>query len=505
MKRIGFIALSGVRAHNAELTKLGLTLPGFVDRNRIIASLPSLGLLTLAGLTPNKFGVEYHEIADLKKVAAGVSPAGEPCVPPGGKGSPGDQAAKIPAAIQNSNAVPVGRMPPSTAGRMPAATTLDLPDDFDLVAISTFTAQLNEAYAVADFYRARKIPVVMGGITVSSLPDEAREHCTSVVIGEGEPLWPEVLKDFERGALKPVYTPSKEFDLADAPMPRFDLLDPDKYNRLTVQTSRGCPHRCEFCASSILLTPRYKVKPVDKVIAEIREIKKIWPRPFIEFADDNSFVHHEHYKKLLRALAREKLRWFTEADISVAKDDELLGLMRDSGCQQVLIGLESPCRTSLYGMELKSNWKLRQQDFYKEAIAKIQSYGITVNGCFILGLDGDTRDVFDDVLNFVRDSKLYEVQVTFMTAFPGTPLYARLKREGRILRDRAWELCTLFDINFQPKNMSVAELQGGFLQLARQLYSAQETQTRRANFKRMLKSSANFGRSTKREGLTLAV
>ncbi len=448
-KRIGFIALSGVRAHNAELTKLGLTLPGFVDRNKIIASLPSLGLLTLAGLTPEKFDVKYHEIADLKKLS-------------------------------------------------------ELPDHFDLVALSTFTAQLNEAYEVAGFYRAKKIPVVMGGITVTSLPEEAKEHCTSVVIGEGEPLWPQVLADFERGALKPFYTPSKEFDLADAPMPRFDLLAPDKYNRLTVQTSRGCPHRCEFCASSILLTPRYKVKPVEKVIGEIHEIKKIWPRPFIEFADDNSFVHREHYKKLLRELTKEKLRWFTEADVRVADDDELLGLLRDSGCQQVLIGLESPCRTSLYGVELKSNWKLRQQDFYQEAIAKIQSYGITVNGCFILGLDGDTCDVFDDVLNFVRNSGLYEVQVTFMTAFPGTPLYARLKREGRILRDRAWHLCTLFYINFRPKNMTVEELQNGFLGLAKQLYSAEETHERRSKFKRMLKTSPNFGRHARREEQIMA-
>ncbi|MGA3284659.1 MAG: radical SAM protein [Verrucomicrobiota bacterium] len=448
-KRIGFIALSGVRAHNAELTRLGLTLPGFVDRNKIIASLPSLGLLTLAGLTPKKYAVEYHEIADLKKL-------------------PG------------------------------------LPADFDLVAISTFTAQLNEAYAVADFYRARKIPVVMGGITISSLPEEAKEHCTSVVVGEGEPLWPEVLADFERGELKLFYASSREFDLANAPMPRFDLLDPEKYNRLTVQTSRGCPHRCEFCASSILLTPRYQVKPVEKVIAEIREIKKIWPRPFIEFADDNSFVHRGHYKKLLRELAKEKLRWFTEADVRVADDDELLGLLRDAGCQQVLIGLESPCRTSLYGVEMKSNWKLRQQDFYTEAIAKIQSFGITVNGCFILGLDGDTRDVFDDVLNFVRESKLYEVQVTFMTAFPGTPLYARLKREGRVIRDRAWELCTLFDINFRPKNMSVEQLQNGFLKLVKQLYSAGETHERRSKFKRMLKASPNFGRHAVRREQMLA-
>ena len=173
MKRIGLIAMSGVRAHNAELTKLGLTLPGFVDRNKIIASLPSLGLLTLAGLTPEEFDMEYYEIADLRR-GAGVPP--------------GDETG--------------GGTPPA-----PAAETAALPDHFDLVAISTFTAQLKEAYAVADFYRAQNIPVVMGGITIGSLPEEAKAHCDSVVMGEGEPLWPEVLKDFERGALKPIYTP----------------------------------------------------------------------------------------------------------------------------------------------------------------------------------------------------------------------------------------------------------------------------------------------------------
>ena len=441
MKRIGLIAMSGVRAHNEELTRLGLTLPGFVERNKIIASLPSLGLLTLAGLTPPRFEVEYHEIAEL--------------------------------AAQNP-----------------------LPDHFDLVALSTFTAQLKEAYAVADFYRGRNIPVVMGGIPVSSLPDEAATHCTSVVVGEGEPLWPEVLNDFENGRLRPLYvqSPPGQFDLREAPMPRFELLNPEKYNRLTVQTSRGCPHRCEFCASSILLTPRYKVKPVDKVLAEIREIKKIWDRPFIEFADDNSFVYRDHFKELLRRLVPENLRWFTEADVRVADDDEMLGLMRDSGCQQVLIGLETPRAASLDGIELKRNWKLSRLDTYKAAIAKIQSYGITVNGCFILGLDGDTPDVFEDVFRFVKESGLYEVQITFLTAFPGTPLYQRLRSEGRVIREGAWELCTLFDINIRPKQMTVAELQSGFLNLAKRLYSEEETAERRRQFKARLKQSPHFGR-----------
>src|ERR1043165_9374360 len=267
------IAMSGVRAHNAELTELCLTLPGFVDRNRIIASMPSLSLLTLAGMTPLKHYVEYHEIADLKQLPT-------------------------------------------------------LPTHFDLIAISTFTAQAYEAYEVAQHYTKLGIPVVMGGLHVTSVPEEPAKYGTTAVVGEGEPLWPEILADAEAGNLKPIYRNSTgDFDLRDAPMPRFDLLDPAKYNRITVQTSRGCPHKCSFCASSILLTSKYKVKPVEKVIAEIHEIKKIWPKPFIEFADDNSFVHREHYKSLLRELVNEDLRWFTEADVNVAKDDELLALM----------------------------------------------------------------------------------------------------------------------------------------------------------------------------------
>jgi len=433
-KKIGFIAMSGVRAHNKELTRLGLTLPGFVERNQVIASLPSLGLLTLAGQTPDSFDVEYHEIADLK-----VLP--------------------------------------------------QLPVHFDLVALSTFTAQLKEAYTVADHFEALGIPVVMGGITASSLAGEVGRHCSSVVVGEGEPLWPEVLHDFEQGQLRPLYVqPSPgQFDLHDAPVPRFDLLHPDQYNRITVQTSRGCPHRCEFCASSILLTPRYKLKPVEKVVAEIHAIKRIWDRPFIEFADDNTFVHREHSKRLMRALIPEKLRWFTETDVRVAEDDELLGLIRDAGCQQLLIGLESPCQNSLDGIELNGNWKLRQLDDYRHAIRKIQARGITVNGCFVLGLDADTPEVFDEVLEFVRTSGLYEVQVTFMTPFPGTPLHERLRQEGRLLHEGAWELCTLFDINVRPKRMSVAELQQGFLKLVRDLYSAEETSRRRSRFRRNLR------------------
>lgn len=433
--KIGFIAMSGVRAQNKELTELGLTLPGFVERNKIIASLPSLGLLTLAGMTPEDFAVEYFEVPDLEALT-------------------------------------------------------ELPGPFDLVAISSFSAQIKEAYRLADRYRATGSKVVLGGLHVTAVPAEAALHADSIVVGEGESAWPVLLSDLRRGQLERIYDArTKSFDLADAPMPAFHLLDVEKYNRITVQTQRGCPWRCDFCAASIRISPAYKIKPIDKVIAEIQRIKEIWPHPFIEFADDNSFVNKAHSKRLLRSLVKENIRWFTETDVAVADDGELLDLMRESGCAQVLIGFESPSRRGLNGIEERTNWKAKQLDRYARAIERIQDHGITVNGCFIFGLDGTGPESFDDVWNFTRASGLYEVQITVLTPFPGTPFYDRLQKEGRLLRDDGWELCTLFDVNFRPSNMSVSELESGFRNLAEKLYSAEVTRERREKYRQRWRSA----------------
>jgi radical SAM superfamily enzyme YgiQ (UPF0313 family) len=428
-KRIGLIAMSGVRADNPEVAKAGLTFPGVLERGRVIASLPSLSLLTLAGLTPDTFDVEYHEVRDLRE---------------------GEQ----------------------------------LPDRFDLVAISTLSAQAFDAYAIARRYRDRGIPVIMGGLHVTRCPDEALEHCSTVVVGEAEAVWLRVLGDFAGGRLRRRYqaSSSEDFDLANAPLPRFDLLDVTKYNRLTVQTSRGCPHDCEFCASSILLTKRYKLKPVAKIIQEVQAIKRIWPKPFIEFADDNSFIHRGHTRELMQALREEHIQWFTEADVSIANDSELLTLMRESGCRQLLIGLESPRSGSLDGLERRANWKLKQFDRYEAAVRTIQSHGITVNACFILGLDADSEDVFDNVADFVERTAPYEVQITVLTPFPGTPLYRRLLSEGRILQPGAWNKCTLFDVNFRPAKMSADRLQWGLVELAGRLYHPDAVRARRERF-----------------------
>jgi radical SAM superfamily enzyme YgiQ (UPF0313 family) len=319
------------------------------------------------------------------------------------------------------------------------------------------------------------------------LPDEARLHADAVVIGEGEPVWPTIMSDlFTPGAEpKPSYDARRcNYTLDQSPMPRFDLLDIDRYNRLTVQTQRGCPFRCEFCAASIRISPTYKIKPVNRVITEVHAIKALWKHPFIEFADDNTFVNKTHSKQLLRALAQEDVRWFTETDLSVADDDDLLDMLRDAGCAEILIGFEGTTFTAVDGVEQRVNWKAKRVDTYLEAIRKIQDRGVRVNGCFILGLDGTGPESFDQIWEFVQMSGLYDVQITVQTAFPGTPLYDRLKREGRILRDDAWELCTLFDVNFQPARMTVAELEAGLRSLGSRIYSEESTEKRRSAFRR---------------------
>ncbi len=415
--------MSGVRAYDPELIEFGMSLPGFAERANTISSLPSLGALTLAGLTPPEFEVAYHDVTDV------------------------DAIEHLPGC--------------------------------DLAAISFLTAQAPAAYRLADRYRAAGVPVVVGGLHVTALPDEAAAHADAVVIGEGEPVWATLLDDFKAGRLQSRYSAvGREWDLDGGPLPRYNLLEPDRYNRITVQTQRGCPWRCEFCASSILLTPKYKTKSVERVIAEVRAIKQVWSDPFIEFADDNTFVEREHSRALMEALAAEEVRWFTETDIGVADDPELLDLMREAGCAQVLIGLESPRESGMAGLETRRDWKRGRLPDYRDAIGRIQAAGITVNGCFVLGLDGDGPEVFDDIASFAEESGLVDVQVTVLTPFPGTPLYRRLKEEGRLLADGQWERFTLFDVTYEPLNMSVAQLKSGLRDLARRLYTPEAKRRR---------------------------
>lgn len=427
--KIGLLAMSGVRVHDKRLLELGLTLPGFVERSRIIASLPSLGLLYLAAATPPGHQLEYHE-------------------------------------AESGEAAPRELF------------------DCDLVAISTFSAQIFEAYAVADRLRAAGVKVAMGGLHVSVLPFEAMAHADYVVVGEGENVWPAVVAAAERGAAPEIFDAGDfpPVDVAQLPTPRYDLLHDRVYNRYTVQATRGCPWHCEFCASTVMLHQPYRRRPVDCVIRDIKAIEALHPQAFIEFADDNTFVDKTWGKELCRALIPLNIRWFTETDITVADDPELLDLLHRAGCRQVLIGLESPRAEELTGLEQRGDRKARWAPHYADKIRAIQEHGVTVNACFILGLDGQTTAVFQEILDFVELAQPFDVQVTLLTAFPGTPLYERLQEANRIIDRDAWQLCTLFDVNYRPIGMSPQQLREGIYRLGAELYSDEATRRRRKGF-----------------------
>lgn len=228
------------------------------------------------------------------------------------------------------------------------------------------------------------------------------------------------------------------------------------------------------------------------MLRDIDAIRARWPRPMVEFADDNTFADPVWGKALLRGLAGRHVRWFTETDVSVARDPALLDLLAPAGCRQLLIGLESPRRASLDGIDA-ANWKLRQRDGYRRAIDAVQSRGVSVNGTFIVGGDADTPDIFADIERFVRDSGLAEVQITALTPFPGTRLHARLEAEGRLITRRFWDRCTLFDATFTPKRMTLEQFEEGMNWLFGKLYSDHAVHERKRRFLAMARRARHAG------------
>jgi len=428
--------MSGVRVYNKRLLDLGLTLPGFVERSEVIASLPSLGLLTIAAHTPDNWEVVYKELDHYSET-------------------------EIEELINEKP---------------------------DIIAFSSLTARINETYKLSQRFRSAGITTAIGGLHVSALPIEAKEYTDIVIQGEGELIWKELLYDFENNSLKPQYSSLSNskftYHFDSTVIPKYELLDIAKYNRLTIQTTRGCPLHCSFCAASRTISA-FKKKPMIQIERELNKIFEIWDRPFIELADDNTFFDKKWSKELLTLFGKYKMKWFTETDISIANNDHLLELLAKSNCSQILIGLETANKSTLNGID-KGNWKHKQFDKYLKAIEKIQSYGISVNGCFILGFDTDTKDSFLETEQFVIDSKLSEVQITLLTPFPGTELYNRLKNEGRLLSENYWDKCTLFDVNFIPKNFTVSELEYEFENLLKNVYSKKLVTNRKQHFKQTL-------------------
>lgn len=362
-------------------------------------------------------------------------------------------------------------------------------EPFDLIGISAMTQQSLRAYEIADRFREKGTYVVIGGTHATLLPEEAKAHCDTVVIGEGEPLWPAFIRDFLEGTPAPFYREEHPgtFDLKESPVPRYDLLKAERYKMMWIPAARGCTRDCEFCAASKLYSSRYRHKSVEQIVEEVKTVKGLNPRALIAIDDDNLSMDKRFARRLAEALIPLNVRWMCTADVSIAEDEELLKLLYRSGCGMVYIGFESISEKSLDSVD-RSNWKAKQVKDYPKAIHKIQSYGIGVWGSFVVGFDNDEGSIFQDMEEFIVANNLYAVYVGILTPFPGTRLRERLKREGRLL-DTDWSHYTLADVNYVPRRMTCEELEEGHYRLFKNVLAPEVRRKKRTYFREIYKKN----------------
>ena len=363
---------------------------------------------------------------------------------------------------------------------------IDFTKGYDLVGISCMTQQATRAYEMADEYRKRGKKVVLGGIHPTVMPEEAKQHADSVVVGEVEYLWATVLRDFENNRPQDFYRTEKLIDIKDSPVPRFDLLDPKKYSTLWIQTTRGCPHDCNFCAASKVYGRKYREKSNEQVIKEVVHAKSIFTNARYYFSDDNFFVNKNKRRQLLEELVPLKIRWMAQTDISIAEDEELLSLAYKSGCAFLFIGFESLNSANLKNID-KEKWKYGYFDKYPDYIKKIQSHGIGVQGAFIVGFDEDDNSVFDRIADFIIGNNMYGAQITILTPLPGTKLRDLLEKEGRITGN-SWGNYTGFDVNYVPKKLTKDDLERGVVQIYQRITAKENFLKNMEHFKKIHKT-----------------
>ncbi len=331
-----------------------------------------------------------------------------------------------------------------------------LPDDLhaDLVGMTVITGNAPRAYELAAGFRRRGLTVVLGGPHVTLLPEEAAAHADAVCVGYAEESWPRLLRDFANGALQPVYRQAEDFSM-DAAMPfaRRDLLPGKAFGYNAVfEATRSCVHNCEFCVAPVAWGNRQYQKPVSWVVEDVRRVGA----KHNLFVDLNLVSDREYARELFTALSELRIFWYGLSTVLLAHDPELMELMAKSGCKGLLLGLESLSRASLNDTKKSFNAKVD----YRKFIADLHALGIAIQGCFVFGLDSDTPDVFQETAEFAIDTGVDLPRFALLTPFPSTPLYKRLEAEGRILT-RDWELYDAQHVVFQPKHMSVQELEAG--------------------------------------------
>jgi len=337
---------------------------------------------------------------------------------------------------------------------------LDFDIECDIVGITCFTMSANRAYEIADEFRSRGIHVVLGGTHATALPDEAKKHADSVVIGEAEISWPKLIDDFEIEQLKPFYSLDEKIPPETIPEPRRDLIKRKIFTD-GLLIKRGCPNRCEFCTISSLYSKG--VRPLENVT---REVKNILAKEIFIY-DSNLTWHMKYNKKLFSELKKFNKRWQANGTVNIlGENEELLSLAKDIGLFGWFIGFESVSQKSLDDINKKHNKVVN----FGKTIKKINSHGMIIVGSFIFGFDGDTPDIFDNTIKALDKWGIDMAEFHILTPFPGTVLFDRLKKEGRILTEE-WDKYTYANVVYEPKNMSKQELFEGTRKVAKNYYS----------------------------------
>jgi radical SAM superfamily enzyme YgiQ (UPF0313 family) len=329
--------------------------------------------------------------------------------------------------------------------------------EVDLVGITVLTKTALRAYEIADAYRKKGIPVVLGGIHPTALPEESKEHADSVVTGEAEEVWPHLIEDARMGHLKPFYQQKGYTDLSKVPNPRRDILPQRGYLPLdVVQVTRGCPFRCEFCSVQKFFGETYRFRPISDVVEEVRRLRHRW----MMFNDDNIIGNHSYSKELLSALIPLKKKWFGQASLSGLKAIENVELLAKSGCNSLFIGFESLSKKNLVMSKKVQN----DPSEYREIIDALHRFGIAICGSFVFGFDEDDPSVFEETISFSIQTKLFSAIFMILTPYPETAFYHRVKNEGRLVQDQWWLLKNPEDSapHFLPKKMTGQVLREGW-------------------------------------------
>ncbi|AWH89992.1 radical SAM protein [Limnobaculum parvum] len=371
----------------------------------------------------------------------------------------------------------------------------EIPADLtaDMIGLTVITGTASRAYFLADQFRAKGMSVVLGGPHVTLLPDEAAEHADTICVGYAEQSWPQLLRDVMTGQLQKRYQQAPDFNLDDPHMPfpeRHRFNSEDFLTQAVFEATRACTHNCEFCVAPTAWGRKQYQHPVEWVVNDIRQFVERTGKRKLIFVDLNLVSDIGYAKALFTALIPLKIKWFGLSTVLIAHNEELMELMARSGCKGLLLGLETVTTGSLGDAGKKFNSSVN----YRELVAKLHKLGISIQGCFVFGLDHDTVDTFDATVELVIDAGIDLPRFSILTPFPATPLYQRLEQEQRILT-KNWELYDAQHVVFQPKLLTVKQLEDGHERAWKKIYQYNNIVRRLWNAKNFqpLAITANLG------------